>query len=601
MKDNLIIYKYLAPLIVVFLFSNAKAELCCSAFVTLSNLEKSSVKKSLLFNDNKKDLEKAKKLFEQGNHTESFKLALPLLESESLEIRIQANLLIGKIHEKNINNKEALFYLRNSLKLLDKDYNSIETGNNPDMQIAEAESLTYLSRIYVKIYRENQKVDSCFYYLNRLINIETFDSKISVLKARAYNNLSILEYDEKKYLEAKEYINKSIDIFERLKERKELSIAYMNLASIYDVTNQKEKALEIYLKALPLVEKDKDQQSMQYKENLYFNIAWTLYNLKDHTAYEYLEKSYYLKDTLVDMNLRAELKKIDQLHNIDLVKQEEESKRQQLQNNMWILVALVALALSTSLYFATLSKLKQKDLKLQLSENKLAQQRKIDNLRIESQEKIINASLDAKEKERQQIAEVLHDNVSAMLSSANMHLLASKKVLNGDVPPEIEKTQRIIKEASQKIRDLSHDLMSSILLKFGLEYAVKDIAKKYSNSELKIFTEIEDVERYSQNFEIKVFNIIQELLNNILKHSKASFAYITIEERDNRLYFIVKDNGVGGLEEEDLETDGVGLSQIKARVKIMMGDIYIDSEKNKGTEVMIVLPIIPREKLTAST
>jgi two-component system NarL family sensor kinase len=93
--------------------------------------------------------------------------------------------------------------------------------------------------------------------------------------------------------------------------------------------------------------------------------------------------------------------------------------------------------------------------------------------------------------------------VSSLLSSANLHVQASRKQFKGKVLIEIDKTQKIIKEASRKIRNLSHSLVSSVLLKFGLNFAIKDITEKYSNSQLSIDTQIEGLKRYNQNFEIK--------------------------------------------------------------------------------------------------
>ncbi len=569
------------------------------AFASLDNLQEEDQEED----HEKKILELVKKVFNQGDYKEAFRLVLPLLNSDDLQIQMEANLLVGKIYVADNSFKKSLFYFKTSLKILDTHYKSLDGGSisKVNLEVIEAENLIHLGKINDSDPDEDPylTVDSTYYYLNRLIQINTLNREISLLKAKAYNNLSILEFNKENFLESKKYIDNSINLFVQLDREKELPTAYLNLANIYDVTNQKAKALEIYFKALSLVENENDQKTMGFKENLYFNIAWTLYNLKDYTAYEYLEKSYDLKDTLLNMNLKKELKKIEQIHNIDLVKREEINKRQRLKNNIWVLLAVVALALVSLIYFVTVSKLKERNLQLKISENQLEQKNKLDKLRIESQEKIINAALDAKEDERKEIAEILHDNVSAMLSSANMHLSATKKQFD-KTPTEILKTERIITEASQKIRDLSHVLMSSILLKFGLKHAVKDISEKYSNSEIRIFTEIDEMERYPQAFEIKVFNIIQELLNNILKHSKATFAYINIEEKDGVLHFMVKDNGVGGVNVQNSETDGVGLTQIKARIKIMLGEINIKSNENQGTEIRVALPI-PQQKLASTT
>ena len=161
---------------------------------------------------------------------------------------------------------------------------------------------------------------------------------------------------------------------------------------------------------------------------------------------------------------------------------------------------------------------------------------------------------------------------------------------------EIIKTKRIISEASTKISDLSHNLISAILVKFGLTYAIKDLAQKYSNSELRIDTEVRNVGRYSERFEIKVYNIIQEFINNILKHSQASRAIIKIEDINGNIKILIYDNGIGfDLNLLD-KKEGIGIKQIEARVQLMEGDFKIESMLDKGTQIEISIPTIEIEK-----
>ena len=168
---------------------------------------------------------------------------------------------------------------------------------------------------------------------------------------------------------------------------------------------------------------------------------------------------------------------------------------------------------------------------------------------------------------------------------------------NGDTPIEVDKTQKIIIEASQTIRDLSHTLVSSVLLKFGLNYAIKDMAEKYSNSQIQINTDIKNLKRYHQGFEIKVNNIIQEFVNNILKHSNAKKAIVRIEDKDGKLIINIQDNGVGFDKELIPEKDGLGINQIDARIQMMKGVFNIDSGSENGTKIDIILPILEMEKL----
>jgi len=199
---------------------------------------------------------------------------------------------------------------------------------------------------------------------------------------------------------------------------------------------------------------------------------------------------------------------------------------------------------------------------------KLKQQNKIEQVNNDLQTRIINATIDAKEKERKTIAEILHDSVSALLSSANLHLQASKSILKTKVPVEITKAQDIINEASIKIRNLSHELISSVLLKFGLAFAIHDICEKYSNSQLELISDDNGVKRYNQKFEIKIYSIIEELINNILKHSKAKNASITLIERNGeKLLIQIIDDGKGFDVKKERKKDGLGLSHIDARVK----------------------------------
>jgi signal transduction histidine kinase len=209
--------------------------------------------------------------------------------------------------------------------------------------------------------------------------------------------------------------------------------------------------------------------------------------------------------------------------------------------------------------------------------------------------KILNATLDGKETERKEIAAILHDNVSAILSAASLHLEASKNKIKGEKPIEFKKTQALISEASTKIRDLSHQLISAVLLKFGLDYAIHDLCHKYSNSELKIKCRTENLSRYEQNFEIKINNILEELINNILKHSNAKTAMVEVlEDSQLQLHIKIQDDGDGFDTAKKFTGEGIGIQQIAARVKMMKGNFSIHSDINTGTNVTIQVPCIPK-------
>lgn len=570
-----------------FIFSPLKAESINSAFINVYySQQKDSASYAI------KKYEVSQKLYETRNYEKSLKYCLSILEGESdTYVQILTNSLLAKIARKTDDKEKYIFYLKNSIHLIQSYNKAFPPKLKDTLNDIFSDNLLKLGGAYQRI----SKIDSATYFYKEIEKINSTSNQTIINKGKALSNLSGIytHYDKNRNLVlAKKYIQKAIKTSENIKEKGGLSANYGILASIYEYQNNITKAKEYYLKAINLVEKldDNSDDVLRNKEVLYENYAWVLYKLKDYRAFDYLEKSYITKEKLNNAKLQADIKRIEVRHNIDLIKKEEEYKRIKLERNNWAIAILGVLISLFLIYFINLYKLRQKNLKLQLSQKELEQQKKLEKLKSESQVKIINAAIDGRESERKQIAETLHDNVSALLSSANMHLQAFQKQSNSELPIELEKTQNIILDASQKIRDLSHNLVSSILLKFGLQYAIKDIAKKYSNSSLQIHTAISDLGRYSQQFEIKVFNIIQELLNNILKHSKATKAFVVIEEKDNQLYIVVKDNGQGITSEENLNS-GIGIHQIKARVAIMKGSFDIDSKRKKGTKVTIEVPV----------
>ena len=571
--------KILVPLIFVFLFSQARAEFNNSAFTVSNNYKNDSI------GIHKKKYELAVKLYESEDYTRALKMILPIVDEISdFELNIKLNILIAKILKKNQDFIEAKKYLDRINSLISSS-NNIDFYN--DFAFLNLEMKLEMSSI---LYNLNKK-DSSIVLLKEIIDSKVSGKGNKPLVAKAYNNLAGINIVDGRYDESVYCLNQAISIHKYLNDNVSLAYDYSNLASLYLNQSQLDKAKYFYIKGINVIKSDNSSKAANIREKLYFNLAWALYNLKDHESYAYLEKSYIIRDSINDDKIRAEIKKIERIHNIESIKNAEENKRLRLERNNWIIGVVGILVSLLFLYIANLYKLKQKNLRLKLSENELEQQRKLEKLKSDSQAKIINAAIDGKETERKQIAEILHDNVSALLSSANMHLQATQKQFKGDeVPIEIQKSQQIILEASQKIRELSHNLVSSVLLKFGLEYAIKDAAKKYSNSSLRFFTAISNVNRYAQEYEIKIFNIVQELINNILKHSKAEKAYIAMEEEDSMLTIMVKDDGKGF--DTNKSKDGIGLNQIRARVDMLNGSFEIESAKNIGTKIIIKVPVV---------
>ncbi|WP_439130419.1 tetratricopeptide repeat-containing sensor histidine kinase [Polaribacter sp.] len=537
--------------------------------------------------------------------TKAFKI-LDGLDDNNIIIELQLNFLIGKIFYQTSSYKNGIKYFRRNINIISRDTIPLENNNNLSVKnnISHLQNLLKLGSSYHKL-KEIDTIkrykDSALFFYKKVVNIRGLSSEILDQKAIAYNNLAAFFINDTLYDKAKVFANKSIDIHKSRNDKVNQAAAMGNLASIYLLQKKYKLAKETYLEGIELIKNDTTSNGVRFKSSLYFNLAWALRNLKDYKAYDYQEISYDIKDELRDSEYRSAIKKINAEYDFDSKKEilleREENKRLKQQRTFWFVGVIALLIILSLVYIISLNKLKQKNLGLKLSQTELLRNQEIEKIKAESQAIILNATIDGKESERKQIAETLHDSVSALLSSANMHLQATKKQFNGDTPIEIKKTQQIIQEASHKVRDLSHNLVSSVLLKFGLNFAVRDLAEKFSNSDLTIDTEINAIRRYSQNFEIKVHNIILEFVNNIIKHSKANNALIQLKEVNKILFITISDDGVGFDKTKIHTKDGLGLNQIDARIQMMKGKFHIKSSKNNGTTISVEIPVSEIEEL----
>jgi two-component system NarL family sensor kinase len=547
-----------------------------------------------------KEYLKVEKLFDEGDYENSITGALSLLKLDlNAETRFNTTSLIAEIYEKNNNHQKALIYYKRALTFL--------TNNeiiSLDLENKNFNKDVLFTRTYLKLgnrFLVNREIDSAKFYYNRTLEINSLEPKTLSYQASASTNLSGIYMQDSLYDKAKEYAIYAVKIHQKRNNKISEAAAKGSLASIFLEQNNYKEAKNTYKEALDLIKYDESDRALRVREKLYYNLAYNLYKLKDREAYVYQELSYEIKDTLRDKEIRRIIEESGFKYDFEIKKKDlqkqEEVKLLREKDKVNTIVVISVLILIFLLLIITYYSLRQKDLQIKLSKTELFQSQNLDKLKSESQVRILNAAIDGKESERKEIAETLHDSVSALLSSANLHLQASRKQFEGTVPIEIDKTQKIINEASKKIRDLSHSLMSSVLLKFGLNFAIKDIAEKYSNSQLSIDTHIQGLRRYDQNFEIKTYNIIQEFVNNILKHSKANNAFIKLKEIEGTLILEVSDDGIGFNKNTITAKEGVGINQIDARIQMMQGKFTIVASKGNGTIIKVSLPIQEKEKV----
>jgi signal transduction histidine kinase len=546
-----------------------------------------------------KRFDELKRLIENEEYEEALRVAFDLLKviplsNRMLKFKVESE--IAWIYTRTNSFEKSLEYSKIALQTL----TALQGVEIEDKAIFDTNLIQTYYKVGSQFFKLEQSYDSIkTHYLDSaklyFAKVEEFPSlnpEILDIKGRTYTNLSGLYFMDSLFDKAEEYANKAINIHKLRNNKLSQAGALNNLGNIYLTRGALQMAKDTYSSGIKLIEKDDSAKAIEFKADLYNNLAWTMRKMEDFEAYDFLEDAYEFTDKIRDNEIKRIIEEITAEYNVDKVKDEAEIARR----SFWIYVVISLLIITLLATAMILIYQRRKRLALELKNAEMVQKQKVDAVKSESQKRILNAVIEGKEKERKEIAETLHDSVSTLLSSANLHLQASAKQFDGETPMEIIKTKRIISEASTKIRDLSHNLISAILVKFGLTYAIKDLAQKYSNSELRIDTEVRNVGRYSERFEIKVYNIIQEFVNNILKHSQASRAFIKIEDINGNIKILIYDNGIGfDLNLLD-KKEGIGIKQIEARVQLMEGDFKIESMLDKGTQIEISIPTIEIEK-----
>ncbi|WP_166923621.1 sensor histidine kinase [Flavobacterium poyangense] len=226
--------------------------------------------------------------------------------------------------------------------------------------------------------------------------------------------------------------------------------------------------------------------------------------------------------------------------------------------------------------------------------NELKRKNKQKNIKQKIQLEIINSAIDSMENGRKKIASFLHDDINSLLSSVGLHL-NTFTAQNNIQSEEITKAKTILEEVHDRLRDISHELIPALLVRFGLLYALEDLCEKNSNSNLhfQFSSSISTEKRYPEKFEMNIYFIVSELLNNITKHSNATKAEIALHEKKDRLMITIQDNGKGFIAGKPSKTEGFGLNRIRARIKKLKGNFNISSKENEttGTKVKIEVPI----------
>lgn len=384
-------------------------------------------------------------------------------------------------------------------------------------------------------------------------------------------------------------------VFNKLHKMNKLAILHLNRGVAYEKKQQYQAALNEYKLAdtFQLKEYKRKVKSLiqRYKGRTYKAMGDYKSGLE---AYEYYQK------TIDSLNEQDQKKAIEDYQTKYKTKEKElENQKLTSKNKIKNIIIYSVSGVFILLLCIGLLLLNQLSKKRKIAEQeRTIETQKMQTLLREQELHEIDVMLESQEKERQRIANDLHDNLGSLLSALklNFHTLGKRELEDNTSRKLFEKTEELINETYVQVRNISHLKNLGVVSSEGLLLAVKKMAEKMSVINRLKFNVIPFglKERLDSNLEITLFRMIQELCSNIIKHSEATEVNIYMtQHHDQQLNIMIEDNGKGFevSELKKMNTTGIGLKNIEKKVEQLGGTFTIDSAKSKGTTIIIDIPL----------
>ena len=403
------------------------------------------------------------------------------------------------------------------------------------------------------------------------------------------NNIGGIYSDKSEYDKAVEYLSEAIAIRSRINDKTGLASTHYNLSLIYQRTGQYDRAVSEALIALDFAQ-ETGAQVREY--TIYGGLMQTYREMGNfEKALEYYEMYFNLKQNVFSLERSQQIADLQEKYEaerkekeIAFLSHENELKTLQVERQRSrtrsIIFAMYGLLLLTGIVILLIYYRVRYKHRLQLEKERISQQ-----------QQGFRAVLEAEENERMRIARELHDGLGQILSTTKLQLYSIEESVAETSRENLNTSLSLIDEAVNEVRSISHNMMPAALIRLGLVPALNEMARKINLSnkiEVIIDTTLFNY-RLELGAEIAIYRIVQEILNNALKHSDATRIIVKLERSEQSIHLSIEDNGIGLDTEKVGSSNGIGWLSINTRVSMLNGSISINSLKGSGTVVNVQL------------
>lgn len=517
---------------------------------------------------------------------------------------------IGSIYLSKGDRQKALDYFMPAYKLAHK--------------LNDKELMAHLNSSFGAVYLQQSQFDSAVVYFRRsLDHFETIpaDDEYTMINLQ---NIGSALIGKGSFDEGQPFLRRALELAKKRHDKNAETTILFNISNGYQRSGDFTKAesytielikeaekygfklLEVYGKVL-LANIKKDQKvydaailqskealALVYKEH-FTSLIPTLYdilvacyeNKQDYKeALKYKNLSVQFNDSLSSIENASYIEEIKHKYNLQQKNQELALKTELLhetetsdRQKTVIIVSLLVVCFSgllSAFFYNQRRKIKEELIKKTIFS--------------ENQNKHFEAFINGQEQERKRIASDLHDGLAQNLVMLRMG------ISNLEMPDPEQQDKLIhysneIDRMIEETRKISHNMMPDVLVDLGLEKALKSLINEINSNHPSLHIQLLVTEPFKtpvSRIEIQLYRVIQELLNNILKHAEASSCEIILSSTDTEVKAMVKDNGKGF--DVNSKKKGIGLQNIYSRVNSLNGVVDIKTELNKGTVVNLTIP-----------
>ncbi|MBF4985383.1 hypothetical protein FNJ87_13945 [Nonlabens mediterrranea] len=404
-------------------------------------------------------------------------------------------------------------------------------------------------------------------------------------------NLGTLHYYQSRNDSALFYYEKNLADVVAKKDTFDIAVRLNNLAMLQMAIGENQAAVDNLIKAKVLIE---DKNDKELSVGLLRNIAdaqTAAGNYEEAINYynQFISEEDSLERTTIAQNLK-ELQTKYETAEKDLENAELISKNLTSENRIYLLLFILACIIGLGTFILNRMRQKQRLLAAQAEVQKQREEKLLRDQELAG----IDAMITGQEKERKKIAQDLHDDIGSSLTTARMCIEnvigKSDQVENKKI---LENAYDLLNDTYTKVRNISHAQKSSVLSSHGLIGTLEQLAGRI-NAGKSIQVEVVHhglQGNLSNSMELGLFRIIQELLNNTIKHAQAQHASIILTGYEDHVSIMVEDDGKGFVQGNSSHT-GTGLDSIHTRVQNLDGTMEIDTKLERGTTINIEIPFV---------